>query len=134
MSKRPSKNITNQPADKLIAAVTGATKGIGLAIAGCLLKRGASVAVTYRGDDKAAEKARRQLASRTKTGQRILLLKGDVGIFVQWSQAKKNELKKKVFGPRIGVADDVVRAFEYLPDSPFVTGVTLDVNGGAFMI
>jgi len=29
---------------------------------------------------------------------------------------------------------DVVRAFEYLLDSPFVTGVTLDVNGGAFMI
>jgi hypothetical protein len=29
---------------------------------------------------------------------------------------------------------DCVRAFEYPLDSPFVTGVTLDVCGGAFMI
>jgi 3-oxoacyl-[acyl-carrier protein] reductase len=58
----------------------------------------------------------------------------DAGIFLDWSEEKKATLKEKVFVPRIGNADDVVRAFEYLLDSPFVTGVTLDVNGGAFMI
>jgi 3-oxoacyl-[acyl-carrier protein] reductase len=58
----------------------------------------------------------------------------DAGIFLDWSEEKKATLKEKVFVPRIGNADDVVRAFEYLIDSPFVTGVTLDVNGGAFMI
>jgi hypothetical protein len=31
-------------------------------------------------------------------------------------------------------AEDVARAIEYILDSPFVTGVTLDINGGAFMI
>jgi hypothetical protein len=29
---------------------------------------------------------------------------------------------------------DVVQAFEYLLDTGFVTGVTLDLNGGAFVI
>ncbi len=58
----------------------------------------------------------------------------DAGIFLDWSEEKKAILKEKVFVPRIGKANDVVRAFEYLIDSPFVTGVTLDVNGGAFMI
>jgi hypothetical protein len=39
-----------------------------------------------------------------------------------------------VLVPQIGNVEDVVRAFEYLLYSPFVTGVTLDVNGGVFMI
>jgi len=58
----------------------------------------------------------------------------DAGIFAEWPEEKKAELKEKIFVPRLGSANDVARAFEYLLDSPFVTGVTLDVNGGAFMI
>ena len=58
----------------------------------------------------------------------------DAGIFAQWSEEKRAMLKEKIFVPRLGNVLDVVRAFEYLLDSPFVTGVTLDVNGGAFMI
>ena len=58
----------------------------------------------------------------------------DAGIFADWSDEKKAILKEKVFVPQLGTTDDVARAFEYLLDSPFVTGVTLDVNGGAFMI
>ena len=58
----------------------------------------------------------------------------NAGIFVEWPEEKKAELKDKVFVPRLGIVEDVARAFEYLLDSPFVTGVTLDVNGGAFMI
>jgi len=57
----------------------------------------------------------------------------DAGIFVEWSEEKKAALKDKVFVPRLGMVADVTRTFEYLLDSPFVTGVTLDVNGGAFM-
>jgi 3-oxoacyl-[acyl-carrier protein] reductase len=247
--------------ENLIAVVTGGTRGIGLTIAVSLLKRHASLAVTYGGDDKSAEKARQTLKSFLKGPQRILILKGDVGdpetnakhyrmirkelgpvnvlvnnagimparsfdeitvqdwnetirvnlngafywsrlvlpdmkemkfgrivnisslaargggvvgphyaaskagmlgltrygarelgpygitvnaiapafiedagIFAEWSQEKKALLREKVFVPRIGNAADVVCAFEYLIDSPFVTGVTLDVNGGAFMI
>lgn len=59
---------------------------------------------------------------------------GDAGIFADWSGEQKSVLKEKVIVPRIGQVDDVVRAFEYLLDSGFVTGVALDVNGGAFMI
>ena len=58
----------------------------------------------------------------------------DAGVFADWSDEKKAPLKEKVFVPQLGTSDDVARAFEYLLDSPFVTGVTLDVNGGAFMI
>lgn len=58
----------------------------------------------------------------------------DAGIFTEWSEDEKDALKKKTVVNGLGGTDDVVRAFEYLVDTPFVTGVTLDVNGGAFMI
>ncbi len=58
----------------------------------------------------------------------------DAGIFAEWSDERKASLKEKIHVPQLGNTSDVVRAFEYLLDSPFVTGVTLDVNGGAFMI
>jgi 3-oxoacyl-[acyl-carrier protein] reductase len=247
--------------NELIGVVTGGTRGIGLAIAESLVKRGASVAITYNSDRKSAEKARQSLEAFSRGNQCILTLMGDVGdsdavaahhrkifeklgpvnvlvnnagimparsfeeitikdwdetirvnlsgafywsrqvvpgmkkmnfgrivnisslaargggvvgphyaaskagmlgltryaakelgscgvtvnsiapafienagIFADWSKEKKAMLKEKVFVPRIGKASDVVRAFEYLIDSPFVTGITLDVNGGAFMI
>ena len=59
---------------------------------------------------------------------------GDAGIFTEWSEKDKDGLKEKTIVNQLGSAGDVVRAFEYLLDTPFVTGVTLDVNGGAFMI
>ena len=247
--------------DKLIAVVTGGTRGIGLAIAESLVKRNASLAITYKGEGKAAVKARRQLESFLKDKQTLLTLQGDAGdpdvaadhyrtvhdnlgpvnvlvnnagvmparsfdeisvqdwdetlrvnlsgafywcrqvvpdmkknnfgrivnisslaargggvvgphyaaskagmlgltryaakelgsygvtvnaiapafiedagIFAQWTKEKRDTLKGKIFVPRLGNVLDVVRAFDYLLDSPFVTGVTLDVNGGAFMI
>jgi 3-oxoacyl-[acyl-carrier protein] reductase len=247
--------------NKLIAVVTGGTRGIGLAIAERLVQRGFSLAITYRGDKKSAEKAQQQLDNLKREDQRILTLSGDAGdadvvaehhrtvrkelgpvcvmvnnagimpaktfeeisvqdwnetirvnlssafywchqvvpgmkemnfgrivnissiaargggvigphyaaskagmlgltwyaakelgpygitvnsiapafiidagIFVKWSEERKIQLREKVFVPRLGTAPDVARAFEYLLDSPFVTGVTLDVNGGAFMI
>ena len=58
----------------------------------------------------------------------------DAGIFTEWSDEKKADLRAKIFVARLGTSSDVARAFEYLLDSPFVTGVALDVNGGAFMI
>jgi 3-oxoacyl-[acyl-carrier protein] reductase len=58
----------------------------------------------------------------------------DAGIFAEWSDEQRASPKDKVLVPQIGNVEDVVRAFEYLLYSPFVTGVTLDVNGGVFMI
>ncbi len=247
--------------EKLTAVVTGGSRGIGLAIAESLMKRNASVAITYKGDDKDADAARRHLETFQREEQTILTLKGDAGdpdvvadhhrtivsklgpvnalvnnagimparsfneisvqdwdetirvnlsgafywcrqvvpdmtthkfgrivnissiaargggvvgphyaaskagmlgltryaakelglngitvnaiapafiqdtgIFSQWPVEKKAMLKEKIFATRLGNTLDVVRAFEYLLDSPYVTGVTLDVNGGAFMI
>ena len=247
--------------EQMIAVVSGGTRGIGLGIAESLLKRGASVAITYKDNDVAAKSARGRLENLLGKTQNILLLKGDAGdpdvvaeqheevrgklgtvnvlvnnagimskrsfeensisdwddtirinlssafywssqvipgmktdgygrivniasvaargvgvlgphyaaskagllgltrfaarelgafgitvnaiapafiedagIFVEWSDEQKATLKDKVLVSRIGNVGDVVRAFEYLLDSPFVTGVTLDVNGGVFMI
>lgn len=58
----------------------------------------------------------------------------DAGIFLEWSEEEKDTLRKKIIVNELGSTGDVARAFEYLLDTPFVTGVTLDVNGGAFMI
>ena len=69
--------------DKLTAIVTGGTRGIGLAIAESLVKNNASLAATYKGDEKAAVKARRYLESLLKEKQIILTLKGDAGIFAR---------------------------------------------------
>jgi 3-oxoacyl-[acyl-carrier protein] reductase len=244
-----------------VAVVTGGTRGIGVAIAGRLLERGFSVAITYRDDEASAERAVSRLRGHGAEGTRVVPLKGDAGdpdavaahhakvlaelgpvavlvnnagimpaksfeeisvrewdetlrinlsgafywcrhvvpamkelgfgrivnisslaargggvigphyaaskagmlgltryaakelgsygvtvnaiapafiedagIFADWTDEKKTSLKEKIFVPRLGRSEDVVRAFEYLLDSPFVTGVTLDVNGGAFMI
>lgn len=245
----------------MIAVVTGGTRGIGLGIAECLVKRGYTVAITYRGNEVAAQRARQRLDGLLRPGRRALLLKGDVGdpavvaehyrqlhdelgpidvlvnnagimpkksfeeisveewdetirinlssvfywssqvipemktrrygrivnmasvaargggvigphyaaskagilgitrylarelgqfgitvnaiapgfiedagIFAEWSPREKTFLLERTVIPRLGQVSDVVRAFEYLIDSPFVTGVALDVNGGAFMI
>ena len=58
----------------------------------------------------------------------------NAGIFADWSPEQTAILKQKILVPQLGNTEDVERAFTYLIDSPFVTGVTLDVNGGAFMI
>jgi 3-oxoacyl-[acyl-carrier protein] reductase len=246
--------------EKLIGVVTGGTKGIGLGIAEALLRRGASVAVTYRGDEQVAGKAKEHLRDLTSAGAGLLLLRGDAGdaatvashyrrvreelgpvnvlvnnagvmprnpfesislqewndtirvnlnsvfywtsqvvadmkaarfgrivnisslaargggvvgahyaaskagmlgftkyvarefgpwgitvnaiapafiedagIFADWTHEQKNLLREKVAVPLLGKVEDVARAFEYFLDTPFVTGMTFDINGGAFM-
>jgi len=245
----------------LIAVVTGGTRGIGLGIAESLARRGASVAITFRQDQDAAQKAQKKIEACLQKDRKMLLLQGDAaapeavaeqyrsitaslgpvnvlvnnagimtrrsfeeitegdwqetlqtnlssafywcaraipkmkrskfgrivnisslaargggvvgphyaaakagllgltrytarelgpfgitvnaiapafirdaGIFAGWDQSQLNSLKDRVMLPRIGAVQDVVRAFEYLLDSPFVTGVALDVCGGSFMI
>jgi 3-oxoacyl-[acyl-carrier protein] reductase len=248
--------------EPIVAVITGGTRGIGLGIAESLVRRGASVAVTYCQNERSAEQARLRLTGcARRPGQQVRLLKGDVGdpsavekhfarvraelgpvsvlvnnagimpersletislqdwdetlrinlsgafywsrlavpdmkskrhgrivniasiaargggvvgphyaaskagmlgftryaarelgsfgitvnaiapafiedagIFMEWPEERKAALKDKTLVPQLGTVADVVRAFEYLLDSPFVTGVTLDVNGGSFMI
>ena len=244
-----------------VAVVTGGTRGIGLGIAEVLIRRKASVVITYQKDDGAAESARQRLLAPADADQRLMILKGNAGdegataehfrrvtaelgaitvlvnnagrvlqraferitmqewneiiavnlssafhwsslvvpgmkeagfgrivnisslaargggvvgahyaaskagmlgltrytarelghtgitvnaiapafiedasVFAAWTREQKEELKEKVYVPRLGLVEDVARAFEYLLDSAYVTGVALDVNGGAFMI
>ncbi len=57
-----------------VAAVTGGTRGIGLAIAKRLAADGFDLVVTYRGDEEQAAVAREELA---KTGRRIEVIAAD---------------------------------------------------------
>jgi len=63
--------------EKLIAVVTGGTRGIGLGIAASLLKRGASVALTYHRDQIAATKAAEYLGAYLKKDRQVIALKCD---------------------------------------------------------
>ena len=47
----------------------------------------------------------------------------DAGIFALWTEEKRAMLKEKTFVPRLGNSLDVVRAFEYLLDSPDICRV-----------
>jgi len=60
---------------KRVAIVTGATRGIGLAIAARLARDGYDIVANYRGDDEVAEAARKELETSGKT---IVLTKGDI--------------------------------------------------------
>lgn len=57
----------------------------------------------------------------------------DAGIFTGWSDEQKASLREKVAVPHLGKVEHVVRALEFFLDCPFATGITLDINGGAFM-
>lgn len=60
---------------KRVAIVTGATRGIGLAVALRLANDGFDIVANYRGDDEVAEAARAELET---TGREIVMTKGDV--------------------------------------------------------
>ena len=62
-----------------IAVITGGTRGLGLGMAKSLIRRGASVAITYRSDEAAAYEALHQLESFKGEDQKTMLLKGDAG-------------------------------------------------------
>lgn len=60
---------------KRVAIVTGATRGIGLAVASRLARDGFDIVANYRGDDDVAASARTELEA---TGRQVVLTKGDV--------------------------------------------------------
>lgn len=76
------------------ALVTGASRGIGRAIALALARRGAAVAVGYRGSEEAAREVCLQVA---ETGRQAIPVPGDVGSASDI--ARMVELTRRELGP-----------------------------------
>jgi 3-oxoacyl-[acyl-carrier protein] reductase len=66
-----------------VAIVTGASRGIGRAIAKKLAEEGARVVVNYNSSSKEAEDLQREI---TESGGEALLFKADVGMCRAWSR------------------------------------------------
>lgn len=70
-----TKNQTNRPLQGKVALVTGASKGIGAAIAKALAAAGAAVAVNYASSKEGADKV---VATITQAGGKAVALPGNV--------------------------------------------------------
>jgi len=101
-----------------VALVTGASRGIGRAIAIALAKVGADVAVNYRSRHKDANET---CAEIEKLGRRSATVKADVS-----SAADVGQLAATV---EAEVADVAVM----LARNGYITGQTINVNGGWYM-
>jgi len=71
------------------AVVTGASRGIGKAIAIKLAELGANVVINYRSDSKAVEEVVKEIESK---GSKAIAVQGDVSIFIE----AENIIKKAV--------------------------------------
>jgi len=74
--------------DGKVALVTGASRGIGRAIALLLAKRHADVAINYRSSQADAESAAQEIC---KMGRKVILVKGNIG-----DPAEAREIVKRV--------------------------------------
>jgi 3-oxoacyl-[acyl-carrier protein] reductase len=73
-----------------VALVTGASRGIGRAIAVCLAEAGADVVINYAGNEQAAQETASQVES---LGRRVLLVKADVADSAQVEDMFKKTLE-----------------------------------------
>jgi 3-oxoacyl-[acyl-carrier protein] reductase len=93
-----------------VAVVTGASKGIGAAIAKQLATEGAAVVVNYASSKSAADKV---VAEITQAGGKAVAIQADV--------AKKADIDRLFASTAVFLAS---------PDSSWITGETFVIAGG----
>lgn len=94
------------------AVVTGASRGIGRAIAECFAKNGANVAIIYAGNHEAAEEVAEKIS---KTGVEVAAYRCDVSDFSQTKQTVETILQ------RFGGVDILVNNAGVVKDSLLLT-------------
>ena len=65
------------------------------------------------------------------TSNALILGAFDTGMFRKLKQKVKQELISQIPGKKLGCAEDITRAIEFIMNSPFVNGAQITIDGGA---
>jgi 3-oxoacyl-[acyl-carrier protein] reductase len=120
--------MTTKVADK-VAIVTGASRGIGAAIAKRLARDGSAVAITYANSPHQADEVVREIAT---SGGKALAIRADSADAAAVKAAVRETVKS--FG-RLDVLvnnADIAGMVAYLagPEAGYITGACLNIDGG----
>jgi 3-oxoacyl-[acyl-carrier protein] reductase len=65
------------------------------------------------------------------TSNALILGAFDTGMFQSLKEKIKNELINQIPAKKLGKVQDIVRAIDFIIDSPFVNGAEITIDGGA---
>src|SRR5438128_217624 len=125
------------------AIVTGASRGIGRAVALALARSGAKVACVARSEDKLKETvdaitaaggtaAALEFAGRSVTVNAVAPGFIETDMTAVLGELFKDEAKKRIPAKRIGQVDDVAECVLFLasPAASYITGQVIAIDGG----
>ena len=108
-----------------LAFITGASRGIGRAIALKLASMGADVIINYYKNKEKAEEVKQEIE---KLGRKSYIIQGDFGV-------KEGTIKLTPLG-RMGQPEDLAGVVGFLctPDARWIQGQTIVVDGGLSLV